>query len=134
MKGERTILEVLFPKVRAELLRILFESPHKERHVRELMNKTGLALSTVQEELRILRGIGLITSRSNGYRRFYRSNRDHELFPELMRLVHVSERLPRTKDSLLRRQRRIRRRTPRHAHLPSTYEPNWHLFSKERKT
>ena len=69
--SEATILEVLFPKVRAEILRALFGGSRERRYVRELMRETGLALCTVQDELRKLSGIGLVTSYSNGYHRFY---------------------------------------------------------------
>jgi hypothetical protein len=47
---------------------------------------SGLALHTVQEELRKLSAVGLITSWSNGYHRFYRGNRDHPLFAPLRRI------------------------------------------------
>jgi hypothetical protein len=68
------------------------------------MTISGLALCTVQDELRKLSAIGLITSWSNGYQRFYRANRDHPLFLELLRIVQLSARLPQTKYSALRRQ------------------------------
>src|SRR5205823_464051 len=84
MKKQRTVLEVLFSQVRAELLRLLFTPPHKERYVRELMRMSGLRLSTVQDELRKLSALELVTSRSNRYHRFYRANRDHSLFPNFV--------------------------------------------------
>jgi len=43
------LLNVLFPKVRAELLRVLFSDPAVELHLRELVRRTGLGLGTVQE-------------------------------------------------------------------------------------
>jgi len=138
MKAERTILDVLFPKVRAQLLRLLLGTPPKQRYVRELMRMSGLALSTVQDELGKLREVGLVSSWSNRYQRFFLVNRDHPLFPDLLHMVQASERLPLSKRAPLRRQRRRplhkdrRRRkvpTPRHAHPMS-----WHLFSHEGKT
>src|SRR6266702_476291 len=95
LKKGRAILDVLFPTVRAELLRALFAVPQKQRYVRELRNLTGLALCTVQDELRKLSAIGLITTWSTGYHRYYRANRDHPLFTELVHIVEISERLPR---------------------------------------
>lgn len=71
------VLDVLFPEVRAKLLRLFFTTPPKERYVRELMNMSRLALHTVQDELRKLSAIGLLISWSNGYHRFYKANRDH---------------------------------------------------------
>jgi predicted transcriptional regulator len=137
VKSERAILDVLFPKVRAQLLRLLLDVPQKQRYVRELMRMSGLALSTVQDELRKLSEIGLVSSWSNRYHRFFLVNRDHPLFPDLLHIVQMSERLPLAKRAPLRRQqgrhlRKDRRRrkvtTLRHAHPLS-----WHLFSREKK-
>ena len=58
MKAKLSALDLLFPKVRAEILRILFSEPKKQRYVRELMLMSGLALRTVQEELATLTVLG----------------------------------------------------------------------------
>ena len=50
MKAPPEVLDILFPKVRAEALRLLFSDPTQQRYVRELMAMSGLALRTVQEE------------------------------------------------------------------------------------
>src|SRR5438552_14850121 len=96
MNSKRAVLNVLFPQVRAEVLRLLFATPSKQRYVRELMNMSGLSLHTVQDELRKLGAVGLVTSWSSGYHRFYRANRDHVLFENLAGIVQLSERLPKT--------------------------------------
>ena len=134
LKSRRAILDVLFPKVRAEILRVLFSTPQKQYYVRELMRMSELALCTVQDELRKLSAVGLVTSWSNRYHRFYRANRDHPLFSELLRIVQISARLPRTKHSALHRQRRSptqnkRRRRARRTALPADRPLKWHLFS-----
>ena len=46
--SQRTILDVLFPKVRAKLLQVLFTVPVKQRYVRELAFMSRLDLHTVQ--------------------------------------------------------------------------------------
>jgi hypothetical protein len=51
MKALPTVLNILFPQVRAEILRLLFCDPARQRYVRELTAMSGLALGTVQEEL-----------------------------------------------------------------------------------
>jgi predicted transcriptional regulator len=84
-KAKQAVLDVVFPKVRAEILRVLFGTPKVPRYVRELARMTELALSTVQEELRNLERVGLVKSWSDGYRRFYGANRGHPLFGELAR-------------------------------------------------
>jgi predicted transcriptional regulator len=104
MKTPPALLDILFPKVRSEILRLLFFEPARQRYVRELMALSGLALRTVQEELANLTAAGLITSWSNGYHRFYRANRDHPLFSALLRIVQMSAQLPRVKKPPRRRR------------------------------
>jgi len=101
MKKQRTVLEVLSPQVRAELLRLLFAAPQKEHYVRELMRMSGLRLSTVQDELRKLSALRLVTSRSNRYHRFYRANRNHSLFADLVHIVKNSEQASLISNSIL---------------------------------
>src|SRR5882672_1123854 len=131
MKVKLSALDLLFPKVRAEILRILFSESKKQRYVRELTAMSGLALRTVQEELATLTALGVLTSWSNGYHRFYRANRDHPLFPHLLRIVQLSETLPRTRASALHRPRR--RRAPKRQSgqksqpLPVDRPVNWNL-------
>lgn len=134
LKPEQSIVDVLFPKVRAELLRLFFAAPPKQRYVRELRNKTGLALSTVQDELRKLTAVGLLTTWSNGYHRFYRANHNHPLFAELSRIVQMSARLAKTKHSVLHPPWRTRKRKRARAArpLPPDRPLKWHLFSNSK--
>jgi len=85
-------LDLLFPVVRAEVLRALFHHTQREMYVREIARWSELALRTVQRELATLTKIGLVTSRTNGYHLFYRANRHHVLFSPLQQLVFKSER------------------------------------------
>lgn len=106
MNTKLPALDLLFPKVRAEILRLLFFDPKKQRYVRELTAMSGLALRTVQEELATLTAVGVITSWSNGYHRFYRANRAHPLFPSLLAIVQTSGRLSHTTLPRHRQRRR----------------------------
>jgi len=81
------LLAVLFPQVRAEVLRLLFADPGRELHLRELTRQAGLGLGTMQGELKKLSTVDLVTSRRDGNRRCYRANASHPLFPELQRLA-----------------------------------------------
>jgi len=81
------VLTVLFPQVRAEVLRLLFADAGRELHLRDLTRQSGLGLGTVQGELEKLSSSDLVTSRRDGNRRYYRANASHPLFPELQRLV-----------------------------------------------
>jgi predicted nucleotidyltransferase len=81
------LLSVLFPQVRAEVLRLLFPVQGRELHLRDLARQTGLALKTVQNELVRLGEADLVSSRRDGNRRYYRANAEHPLFPELRQIV-----------------------------------------------
>jgi DNA-binding transcriptional ArsR family regulator len=83
----KTLLHGLFPTVRAEVLRLLFTNPKQELYVRELARLSFLSLQTVQDELAKLEAAQLISSRSNGYHRFYRVNAQHPLYGTLRNLI-----------------------------------------------
>lgn len=87
MKKKPNAANVLFPKVRVELLRLLFAGSQKQYYVRELMMKSGMALGTVQEELAKLRSVDLVRTWSDGYHRFYQANREHPFYPHLCQIV-----------------------------------------------
>ena len=132
MKSGHTTLEVLFPQVRAALFRLLFAGPVRPQYGRELMIRSGLALHTVQDELRKLSAIGLISSWSNGFHRFYEANPKHALYPHLRAIVQMSEKLPRTARAALQRppsKRAAARKRPRRLQLRSE-RPTWDRFRK----
>ena len=108
MPKQEDILEVIFPRSRAHILRLLFTKPKRKCYVRELAQRTGLALSSTQEELNTLVTAGLITAGiyADGCKRFYQANRNHPLFPHLLGVVHTSGRMRRIDVSNLRRVRR----------------------------
>ena len=81
------LLHLLFPHVRAEILRFLFLDPTREIFGREAARQTTLALRTLQRELSILNAASLVTSRKEGRRRLFRANKKHRLFPALQQLV-----------------------------------------------
>ncbi len=138
MHSEHTVLEVLFPKIRAEVLQLIFRNPPQQYYVRELMSMTGLALHTVQDELHKLTAVGLVTTWSNGYHRFYVANQRHALFKHLLGMVEMSRKLPTTKLSALHRPAGLpsRRTSKQHRprQLPSDRPARWHLFSGRTQT
>jgi len=81
------LLTLLFPKVRAEILRLLFADAQRELHGRDLARQSGLNVKTVQDELGKLSQADLVTSRRDGNRRYYRANVSHPLFMDLQQLV-----------------------------------------------
>jgi predicted nucleotidyltransferase len=76
-------IEVIFPKVRAEIMRLLFSDPAKEFHLRELSRLSSLALGTIQQEVRKLSRADLLVARRDGNRLYYRANTGHPIFSEL---------------------------------------------------
>jgi len=82
-----SLLPVLFPQVRAEVLRLLFADASRELHLRDLTRQSGLALGTMQGELEKLSSADLVMSQRDGNRRYYRANATHPLFPDLQQLV-----------------------------------------------
>ncbi len=138
MASKREVLEVLFPVVRAKLLRVLLPAPQRPHYVRQLVNVTGLSLHTVQDELRKLTAIGLLMNWSNGYHRFYRANRDHPLFSHVLGLVQRSAQLSATPHSALRRPRggrvQSKRVRKRRNHFPPNRPPAWGIFRGEKRT
>jgi predicted nucleotidyltransferase len=81
------LLTILFPQVRAEVLRLLFADANREVHVRDLERQSGLNVKTVQDELKKLTQADLVTSRRDGNRRYYQANASHPLFVDLQQLV-----------------------------------------------
>lgn len=81
------LLALLFPRVRAEILRLLFAVEGRELHLRDLTRQSGLALKTVQDEFAKLSAADIVTSRRDGNRRYYRANASHPLFPDLRQIV-----------------------------------------------
>ena len=82
-----SVIHVLFPKVRAELVRLLFADPAKELHLRELVRLSHLSIGTLQAEVRKLSAAGLLISHRDGNRLYYQANTNHPIFPELQSLA-----------------------------------------------
>jgi len=81
------LLALLFPQVRAEVLRLLFADDSRELHLRELVRQSGLTLGTVQTEIEKLLSAGLLIDSRDGNRRYVRANAGHPLFADLRNLV-----------------------------------------------
>jgi len=82
-----SVIDALFPRARAELVRLLFTDPAKELHLRELARLSNLSIGTLQSEVRRLATAGLLTPRRDGNRLYYRANTANPVFPELQGLA-----------------------------------------------
>src|SRR5438132_11336664 len=85
--ADTDLLHLLFPHVRAEILRMLFVDPTSQTYGREAARVTTLALRTVQRELAMLEAAGFVTGRKKGSVRLFRADRGHRMFPALQQLV-----------------------------------------------
>ena len=81
------MMDQLFPKARAELLRLLFTDPARSLHLRDVARLSGLAVGTIQREVRHLREAALILERRDGNRLYFSANVDNPIFPELRGIV-----------------------------------------------
>lgn len=79
--------EILSSRVRAKIFRILFSDARSELHAREIHRRSGMSFAAVQEELKKLDRLGLVTIRQSGNRIYYRSNQEHPLYREIHNLV-----------------------------------------------
>mgnify|MGYP001001407255 CR=1 FL=1 len=67
------LVDIVSSRVKAEILRLLFGLRQPELHLRELARQSGLSLGTVQQELRRLTRVGVVSARRDGNRVYYRA-------------------------------------------------------------
>ncbi|MFZ5807536.1 MAG: nucleotidyltransferase domain-containing protein [Verrucomicrobiota bacterium] len=77
----------LFGSARSEVFRLLFNISSRESYLREMVRQSKVSLGGMQRELKILEEAGLILTRDDGNRVYFRANREHPLFPEIRNLV-----------------------------------------------
>jgi DNA-binding transcriptional ArsR family regulator len=81
------LIDIVGTKSRAELFRLLFEQVARELYLREIQRRSGLSIRPIQQELARLVKSGLVLSRRDGNRTYFRANPEHSLFPEVRGLV-----------------------------------------------
>jgi predicted transcriptional regulator len=135
---QQEILQLIFPKTRAEVLRVLFNKPKKQRYLSELARLSDVAVGTMHEELATLASAGILSTRTTGYRRLYWPNQNHPLFGSLLNMVHTAGRLRSIDITNLRRvQRKLRgRKNKRSISTQYDFQPppsfRWGIMSKDR--
>jgi len=82
-----TLVELLSSRVKAEIFRWLFGLNGEPLHLREIGRRCGLAVRTVEQELKRLSKLGLLEVRSDGNRKYFAAKKDHPLYPEIRGLV-----------------------------------------------
>ena len=73
------LVDIVSSRVKAELLRLLFGLRQPELHLRELVRQSDLSLGTVQQELRRLTRVGIVTARKDGNRVYYRASSTQDI-------------------------------------------------------
>ena len=86
-----TLIDIVSSRRKAEILKLLFGMDQREFHLRELARKSGLALGTIQQELARLAKVGLVTSRKDGNRLYYRANQGNPVFGDLRNIVFKTD-------------------------------------------
>ena len=66
---------------------LMLMNPDQEWHLREIVRRTGTALSATQRELLALTEAGILRRRVEARRSYYRANLDCPIFPDLRQIV-----------------------------------------------
>ena len=81
------LAKIVSSRVRSEIFRILFGTKSVDLHIRGIARCSGLTESNVRKELRNLDSLGLVYSRRDSNRVYYRANENHPLYQEIHNLV-----------------------------------------------
>lgn len=81
------LVDIASSRVKAEIFRLHFGLRQPELYLRELARQSGLSLGTVQQELRRLTRVGVVSARKDGNRVCYRANAQHPVHGQLRSLM-----------------------------------------------
>lgn len=81
------LAQLMCSRVRAEILRLLFGGEALRLHLRELERRSGLAVTTIRQDLKKLVALELVREEKDGNRTYYSANREHPLYPDLRNLA-----------------------------------------------
>lgn len=84
---ETTLANALFPKVRQQVLGLLYGQPYSSFYTNEIIRLTNSGTGAVQRELQRLTVAGLLTVETLGKQKRYQANPASPLYPELRALV-----------------------------------------------
>ena len=82
-----SIGDLLFGQTRGRVLALLYSAPDESFFVRQIARQIETSVGSVQRELALLTGAGLIERSVLGVQVFYRANREHPAFQELRALL-----------------------------------------------
>ena len=81
------LAELVSSRARAAVFRMLFGREGTPLYLREIQGKTNFAVGTIQQELRKLVRLKLLTRERSGRRVYFEANRAHPLYPEIHNMV-----------------------------------------------
>ena len=79
--------DLLFGQTRGRVLSLLYGAPDETLFVRQIARQVETSVGTVQRELALLAGAGLIKRSAVGSHVFYQASQEHPEFPELRALL-----------------------------------------------
>jgi len=79
--------QLISNQARAEIFRILFDGRKDELHLREIVRRSGLALRTIQSEIKNLIELDLVRTKQDGNRLNIKANEQHPLYPDICSIV-----------------------------------------------
>ncbi|NOU36160.1 MAG: helix-turn-helix domain-containing protein [Kiritimatiellaceae bacterium] len=79
--------DILSSRTRAGIFSALFGLGAQDLHAREIARQTGVTLATVQQELKKLVEMDLVTRRKDGNRVYFQANIRHPLFTDIQNLT-----------------------------------------------
>jgi predicted transcriptional regulator with HTH domain len=88
--SSKSILDVLFPQLRAEVLFALFHDPNRWWYLSALARHVGRSASNLQRELDGLSRAGLLIHRREGRQMYYRVNQQSPVFASLRIIIKQS--------------------------------------------
>jgi predicted nucleotidyltransferase len=80
-------IDWLFPRVRKEVLVLLFRQPQQRWYLRDIQRRTGSAMGTVRRELNGLADADILLKTREGNRVYYQANTACPFYPELAGLI-----------------------------------------------
>lgn len=83
--------QLLGSRTRTKLLRLLLTNPGKAYFVREMSRKLKEHVNSVRRELQFLVSVDILTASGEGQKRYYQSNLEYPLYPELKALIFKAQ-------------------------------------------
>jgi predicted nucleotidyltransferase len=96
------ILVALFPTIRGKVLTATLTQPEKWWYLSELAQFLGTSPSSLQRELKALVDGGILETRREGTRAYFKADKRSPVFPELRRLIDKTAGIVPTLQAILR--------------------------------